>query len=159
MEAKGGVLHVAVAQLFATLSGFLFWVLLALLLHPFAYGEVAWKVSLAMLLSGVSLLGAGKASLALYPRKGEGILKGCLLLGLLPSVVAGTLLSFLLDPWTGLLLLSLSFFSLSFHFELSRRSYRRYLLLWVGARSLTLLLPFLLYLRLEEVRWLVLGLS
>ncbi|MEM2865830.1 MAG: FAD:protein FMN transferase [Candidatus Hadarchaeales archaeon] len=159
MEAKGGVLHVAVAQLFATLSGFLFWVLLALLLHPFAYGEVAWKVSLAMLLSGVSLLGAGKASLALYPRKGEGILKGCLLLGLLPSVVAGTLLSLLLDPWTGLLLLSLSLFSLSFHFELSRRSYRRYLLLWVGARSLTLLLPFLLYLRLEEVRWLVLGLS
>lgn len=156
---KGGVLHVAAAQLFATLSGFLFWILLALLLHPLAYGEVAWKVSLAMLLSGISLLGAGKASLALYPGGGEGILGGCLLLGLLPSLACGALLSLLLDPWTGLLLLSFSLFSLSFHFELSRRSYVRYLLLWVGARGLTLLLPFLLYLRLGEVRWLLLGLA
>ncbi|MEM0359435.1 MAG: FAD:protein FMN transferase [Candidatus Hadarchaeales archaeon] len=154
-----GVFQVAMAQVFATLSGFFFWVLLAFLLHPLAYGEVAWRVSLAMLLSGISLLGVGKASLALYSKGGEGVLKGCLLLGLLPSLSIAVLLSLLLDPWTGLLLLSFSLFSLSFHFELSKRSYSRYLLLWIGARSLTLLLPFLLYLRLGEVKGLLLGLS
>jgi len=156
---EGGLTQVAVAQLFASLSGFLFWILLALLLHPFAYGEVAWKVSLAMLLSGLSLLGVGKTALAHYAKRGEPLLRGCLLLGLLSSLVAGALVSLLVDPWTGLLLLSLSAFSLSFHFELARRSYGRYLLLWVGARTLTLLLPFLLYLWLGEVRGLLLGLS
>ena len=149
----------AAAQLLASLSGFFFWILLALLLHPFAYGEVAWKVSLAMLLSGFSLLGVGKAALAHYARRGEALLRGCLLLGLLSSLVSGALISLLVDPWTGLLLLSLSAFSLSFHFELARRSYKRYLLLWAGARTLTLLLPFLLYLWLGEVRGLLLGLS
>ena len=131
---------VAAAQVLATLSGALFWLALALLLHPFAFGEVGWLYSLSMLASTAACLGLGK-SMVVSKSPSPHL---SFYLTLLSSTVSGAALS-LLNPWAGLLVFGLSLFSLSFHLELSQQDSKGYLLLWL-LRSALLPLPVLLYL-------------
>jgi len=144
---------VATAQIVAAFSGALFWLFLALLLHPFAFGEVGWLYSVSMLVSTVASLGLGKSLLvSRYPSP-----EFSLYLTLFSSTLAGGILSLFLNPWAGLMVFGFSLFSLSFHLELSRKNFLGYLRLWF-ARSALLSLPLLLYAWRAEIWTILLGL-
>lgn len=141
---------VATAQIVATFSGAIFWLLLALLLHPFTFGEVGWLYSISMLVSTAASLGLGK-SLIVLRRPSPRL---AFYLTLFSSTVAGVTLSLLLNPWAGLMVFGFSLFSFSFHLQLSQENFRGYLTIWL-ARSSLLFLPLFLYLWKNEV-WLIL---
>ncbi|MEM2481449.1 MAG: FAD:protein FMN transferase [Candidatus Hadarchaeales archaeon] len=143
---------IALAQAMATLSGSLFWLVLALLLHPFAFGEVGYFFSISMLLSTIASLGLGKSLIvSKFPDP-----ERSLYLTLISSTALGLPLT-LLHPGAGLLVLGFSLFSLSFHLQLARKNFSGYLRLWI-ARSALLILPLLLYLLLQQTWAIFLGL-
>ena len=155
-----GLPYVAGAQLFASLSGAVFWLVLALLIHPLAYGHLGWLVSIAMLVSTLCLFGLDKTVVVHYPREGKDELLSCSTLFILISSIAiGALVSLLVDLWTGALVVGFSTFSMGFHLKLAKRDYKSYMWMWVGVRTLSLFLPLLIYWAWGLVAGIIVGLS
>jgi FAD:protein FMN transferase len=149
-----GFVQVWIGQAAATILGTVFWLVLAILLHPVAYGHLAWLVSVATLVSAVCGLGLGTMLATYYPRhENKRLLGTSVLVGLVASVVGGAITGAVLNLWvdslvatlTGLLVVSLSMFSLAFYLELGRQAYRSYMWMWMGARLGALVLPLVFY--------------
>ncbi len=167
-EDNRGFTQVAIGQLSATLLGTAFWLILAIILHPIAYGRLSWLVSIATVSATVCTLGLGKTITTFYPKEGsEELLAVSALLVLFASLCGGAIVFLLLRYWvqnllaafSGALVISLSLFSISFYSELARRHYTRYMWMWIGVRSVSLLLPLLIYWYWGLVAGLLAGLS
>jgi len=155
-----GLAYVAVAQLSATILGTVFWLLLARIIHPFAYGHLAWLISVGMIASAACLLGLGKTSVSYYPKeRKEELLRGSAFVVLALSSAVGVAISLAIDPWLGPLIVGLSTFSIATYLELAKRDYRRYMWAWVSARSVALVLPIAIYCAWGMVDGILLGLS
>ncbi len=149
-----GFKYVWLAQTAATILGTAFWLILAVVLHPVAYGHVAWLVSIATLVSALCGLGLGTMIATYYP-KGESkrLLSTSVLVTLISGSAGGVATAAVLSIWVdsslaalvGLLVAALSLFSIAFYSELGNRAYRRYMWMWIGARTVALVLPLLLY--------------
>lgn len=149
-----GFARVAIGQTSATILGAVFWLILAVILHPFAYGRLSWLVSIATVLSTVCVFGLGKTIATYYPKeKNEELLSGSTVVVLALSLVGGAGIFLVLRPWidpllaglVGLLGISLSTFSIAFHSELGKRHYGNYMWMWIGVRATSLVLPLLVY--------------
>ena len=149
-----GFAQVWIGQAGATILGTIFWLILAVVLHPVGYGHLAWLVSVATLVSAFCGLGLGTMLATYYPRQeNKRLLSTSVSVGLVASVMGGAVTSAVLNLWvdallaalTGLLVVALSMFSLAFYLELGRRAYRRYMWLWIGARTGALVFPLVFY--------------
>jgi thiamine biosynthesis lipoprotein len=155
-----GLAWVALAQLVALLLGTALWLLLALLIHPLAYGNLIWLVSIATILSTICTFGLGKTVITHLPAEKDGkLLSSSVAVVLLLSLIAGVIVAVVLEPAVGLLIVGLSLFSITFHLELAGRKYGSYLRAWAGARMLGLLLPVLFFLLWGSITWLLVGMA
>jgi thiamine biosynthesis lipoprotein len=164
-----GLAYVAAGQAAAAVLGTVFWLLLIFVVHPVAYGHVSWLFSIAMLASSVCTLGLGVTAATFYPAEKNDRLPGTVALivlgtGMLGGVVTTASLALtakaelLSAAFTGVLVAALSLFSVQFHFLLGKRQYARYMWLWIGVRTLALLLPLALWLAWGMTSLLLLGL-
>ncbi len=153
-ENEHGFANVATAQTAATILGTAFWLILAVILHPVAYGHLSWLVSIATLTSTICVLGLGKTITTYYPKEGnDKLISSAIFLVLMFSIIGGSGISLALNSWiepllagmVGLLVVGLSLFSLAFYSELAKRQYSRYMWKWIGVRSSTLVLPLIFY--------------
>ena len=149
-----GFRHVWIAQTAATILGTAFWLILAIVLHPVAYGHIAWLVSIATLVSALCGLGLGTMIATYYPREeSKRLLSTSVLVTLISGSAGGIATAALLSIWVdsilaalvGLLVIALSLFSIAFYSELGKRAYKKYMWLWIGARTLALVLPLVFY--------------
>jgi len=149
-----GFRHVWIAQTSATVLGTTFWLVLAFLLHPVAYGHIAWLVSIATVVSALCGLGLGTMIATYHPREhSERLLSTSVLVtlvsGIAGGIVTGAALSMSVDrslaALVGLLVVALSMFSIAFYSELANRAYRRYMWVWIGVRTAALVLPLVFY--------------
>ncbi|MCL0104550.1 FAD:protein FMN transferase [Dehalococcoidia bacterium] len=155
-----GLVGVASAQLAALLLGTALWLLLALLIHPLAYGNLIWLVSIATILSTLCTFGLGKTVITHLPTEKDGkLLSSSVAVVFVLSLIAGAIVSVALEPAIGLLTIGLSLFSITVHLELAGRRYGGYLRAWVGTRLLCLLLPVLLYLLWGSITGILFGLA
>ncbi|MCL0078926.1 hypothetical protein M1O56_04610, partial [Dehalococcoidia bacterium] len=155
-----GLVWVASAQLAALLLGTGLWLLLAILIHPLAYGHLIWLVSIATILSTLCTFGLGKTVITHLPTEKDGkLLSSSVAVVFVLSLIAGAIVSVALEPAIGLLTIGLSLFSITVHLELAARKYGGYLRAWVGTRLLCLLLPVLLYLLWGSITGILFGLA
>jgi thiamine biosynthesis lipoprotein len=155
-----GLVWVAAAQLVAHLLGAALWLLLALLIHPLAYGHLSWLVAIATILSTLCTFGLGKTVIAHLPAEKDGkLLSSSVAVVLILSLTAGAVVSVLLEPAIGLLTVGLSLFSITVHLELASRKHASYLRAWAGARMLCLFLPALFYLLWGSISWILVGMG
>lgn len=141
-----GLAQVAVAQIAAASLGAIFWLLLAVIIHPIAYGRLSWVVSLAMILSTLCSLGLGKTVATYYPKEKNGeLLSSSTSIVLVLSLGVGATVSLTLDLLAGLLVIGLSLFSIAAYSELAKQQYKKYMWMWIGVRSASLVLPVLIY--------------
>ncbi|MEM2300027.1 MAG: FAD:protein FMN transferase [Candidatus Hadarchaeales archaeon] len=138
-----GLLNVTAGQLGASLLGALFWISLAALIHPNAYGYLSWLFSIGMFASIFCLLGFEK-TIVVFGKKGETVSKFFLIV-LATSVWIAIALSLFVHWIVGISALGFSLFSLAVHRELAREDYGRYMWMWLGSKSLSIFLGFLLY--------------
>jgi len=155
-----GLVWVASAQLAALLLGTGLWLLLAVLIHPLAYGNLSWLVAIATILSTLCTFGLGKTVITHLPTEKDGkLLSSSVAVVFVLSLIGGAVVSAVLEPAIGLLTIGLSLFSITVHLELAGRKYGSYLRAWVGARLLCLLLPVLLYLLWGSITGILVGLA
>jgi thiamine biosynthesis lipoprotein len=146
-ENYRGIVRVSIAQISATVLGSVFWLLLADLVHPLAYGQLSWFVGVATILSAIFCLGLGKTIATYFPKeKDQGLLGESVFLVFVIGLVSGAVTALILGLPMGLLVFGLSLFSIAFHLELAKRQYQNYMWMWVGVRILSLVLPLLVYL-------------
>ncbi len=145
-KSNHGFAQVAAAQIIAATLGTIFWLLLAVIIHPIAYGHLSWIVSIAMVLSTFCLLGLGKTVATYYPKERNGkLLSSSTFVVLILSLAVGVTVSLALDLLAGLLVIGLSLFSIAAYSELAKQQYKNYMWMWIGARSTSLVLPILIY--------------
>ena len=155
-----GLGKVAIAQILATVLGAIFWLILAFLIHPVAYGRLSWIVSIGMVLSTFCVFGLGKTVATYYPReRDEELLNSSRLLVLILSIIIGSIASLFLDPFLGPLILGYSLFSLTVYSHLGKRQYGKYMYLWVSVKTLALLLPLAIYFLFKTVPGMLLGIA
>ncbi|MCL0076588.1 FAD:protein FMN transferase [Dehalococcoidia bacterium] len=156
-----GLVGVASAQLVALLLGTALWLLLALLIHPLAYGHLIWLVSIATILSTICTFGLGKTIITHLATEKDGkLVSSSVAVVVILSLIAGIAVSVVLEqPAVGMLTVGLSLFSITVHLELAGRKYGGYLRAWVGTRLLCLLLPVLFYLLWGSITWILVGLA
>ncbi len=149
-----GFAQVWTGQTAASILGTIFWLILAVTLHPVAYGHLAWLVSIATLVSALCGLGLGTMLATYYPRgQSKRLLSTSVFITLLSSIAGGILTAAVLSLWVdlflaalvGLLVVALSMFAITFYSELGRRAYSRYMWMWIGVRTASLALPLLFY--------------
>ena len=143
---RHGFAQVVIAQVTATILGTIFWLLLAVLIHPIAYGHLSWLISIAMILSTLCTFGLGKTMVTYHPKeKNSKLLGGSAVIVLALSLIVGAGTSLVLDPWVGLLIVGLSLFSITTYAELAKRQYKHYMWTWIGVRTISLFLPIWIY--------------
>ncbi|MCL0098729.1 hypothetical protein M1O16_02590, partial [Dehalococcoidia bacterium] len=107
-----GLVGVASAQLAALLLGTALWLLLALLIHPLAYGNLIWLVSIATILSTICTFGLGKTIITHLATEKDGkLVSSSVAVVVILSLIAGIAVSVVLEPAVGLLTIGLSLFS------------------------------------------------
>ncbi|MFU8797010.1 MAG: hypothetical protein ACNA7X_06985, partial [Dehalococcoidia bacterium] len=134
-----GFRHVWIAQTVATVLGTSLWLILAAMLHPVAYGHIAWLVSIATLVSALCGLGLGTMIATYHPKEESGkLLSTSVLVTLISGSGGGIATAAILNIWVdtslaalvGLLIVALSLFSVAFYSELGNRAYERYMWMW-----------------------------
>lgn len=134
--------------------GTAFWLILALIIHPIAYGHLAWLVSIATLAASFCVLGLGTTIATYYPKEeNKRLLSTCVFLIFMSGAVGGIVTAGILNLWvesvlaglTGSLVLAMSIFTIAFYSQLGRRDYRKYMWTWVGVRTASLVLPLTFY--------------
>jgi FAD:protein FMN transferase len=153
-RSERGFAQVGIGQTAATILGTAFWLILAVILHPVAYGHLAWLVSIATLVSALCGLGLGTMIATYYPREeNKKLLSTSVFLTLVSSGVGGVITAVVLNLWVdslfaalvGLLVVALSLFSMAFYSELGKRAYKEYMWTWIGVRVAALVLPLAFY--------------
>lgn len=159
-KSHHGFAQVAIAQISATMLGAIFWLLLAVIIHPIAYGHLAWLISIAMILSTVCLFGLGKTVVTYYPKERNGkLLSSSTFMVLALSLAVGAVTSLIFNLLVGVLVVGLSVFSIAAYSELAKREYKKYMWMWIGVRSASLVLPLLIYHLLGLVAGILAGLA
>ena len=142
-----GLLHVAAGRVGALALGAIFWLIMARLLDPSAYGRVNWLISVAMFASVFCLLGLEKTVVTYYAKEGrEGLVDEAVTAVFLTSLAAGVVMGLLIEPLVGLLAFSTSLFSMTISCELGGRRYRRCMWIWLGSWLATIPLGVGMYL-------------
>lgn len=146
LKSHPGLLQVAIGQAGAVAIGAVFWFLMARLLEPGDYGHLNWLISIAMFASMCCVLGWGKTIITYYPKEGrDELLGGATAIVLVASLAVGVVMSLLVEPLVGPLIVGLSLFSMVISAELGGRRYKRYKWISVAPKFIAILLAVAMY--------------
>jgi O-antigen/teichoic acid export membrane protein len=141
-----GLVFVTAGNIITSLSGAFFWLFIASLLPVEEYGRLNYHISLASLLSVISLLGLNTTVITFLAKGNENIKFQANLLILISScVMALFLFVFIREIPTGFLVIGLSLYIMSWTEILGRKRYRKYFFVIMLQRSLQITLSLLLY--------------
>jgi O-antigen/teichoic acid export membrane protein len=141
-----GLVFVTAGNTIASLVGAIFWLFIASLLLVEDYGRLNYNLSLASLLSVLSLLGLNTTVITFLAKGNESLKYQANLLVLISNCfVALSLLIFIKDIPTIFLLFGISFYTMSWAEILGRRNYKKYSFVLILQRSLQITLSFLIY--------------
>ena len=140
------LLFVTAGNTTSSLIGALFWVFIASLLSVHDYGLVNYYLSLSLLLSVVSLLGLNTTVITFLAKGNEKLKFQANQLVLISNCIAVILLLiFIKSLAAGILLLAISFYTMSWAEILGRKENRKYAIVVMSQRFLQVILSLLLY--------------
>jgi O-antigen/teichoic acid export membrane protein len=141
-----GLIFVTAGNTIASLAGALFWLFLASILLVEDYGRLNYHLSLAYFLSVLSLLGLNTTVTTFLAKGNESLKYQANLLVLISNCfVVFSLLFLIKEISTVLLLIGISFYTMSWAEILGRKDYKKYSLVLILQRSLQILLSLFLY--------------
>jgi len=141
-----GFTSVIGANTFSSIIGSIFWIYLATLLSTEDYGLLNYYLSIAFLLSTVSLFGLRTVVITYLPKALEKVqLQANFLILISNFIILIFLFIFFQHLPTILLLLGISFFEMACAEDLGRLKYKRYYLRRISARLLNLVLSLSLF--------------
>jgi len=141
-----GLVSVAGANAIASITGALFWLFIATLMTKEDYGQLNYLLSIAFLFSGLSVFGLGN-TVTTFVSKGEEIVwrQANLLVLFSNGIVFVLLLIFITNLPVVILLLGVSFFTMSLANYLGQRNYKKYSFVVIVQRLLNVPLSLGLY--------------
>jgi len=141
-----GLLSVTGGNTIAAITGGIFWLFIATLMSSEEYGQLNYFLSIAFLLSSVSMLGLGNSVITFLPKGKEELLYQANLLVVFSNCILLVLLVIFLNNVTVIfLLVGISFFVMSQVEYLGRKDYKNYSYVTVAQRLLNVPLSLSLY--------------
>jgi len=146
LNIEKGFLSVSVGNVIASVSGALFWLFVASVLIAEDYGKLNYYLSISLLFSVVSLLGTNTTVITFLAKKDEDIKYQANFLVLISSVGASIIIFIFTNNYIiSLLLVGMSFFTLTWAEALGRRQYKKYSILLITQRVAQIALSISLY--------------
>ena len=137
---------VTVGNTIGSVVSAIFWLFIASLLSVEEYGRVNYYLSLSLLLSSLSLLGLNTTIITFLPKANENLKHQANLLVVISNcIIAALLLIFVKHISSALLLIGISFYTMSWAEILARKEYKKYAIIIIAQRLLQVILSFLLY--------------
>ncbi len=139
-----GLVYVTLGNMGSAVLGAFFWFILATILEVSSYGLVNYYLSLASIFTALGAIGLNTTVIAFLPKGEEEVLYEANSL----ILISGLILAFSLSifHWSlGILSATMLFFTMTQAELLSRKMYREYALLSIGARLLQITSSLLLY--------------
>jgi len=123
-----------------------FWIFLASIMSTEDYGKLGYFLSIALMFSSISLIGLNNTIMTLIPKGIERIKAEANFIVLISNlIILVPLLLFLNHIPIVLLLVALSFFSMSLAEELSRKNFKKYSYYTISQRTILVVASILLY--------------
>jgi O-antigen/teichoic acid export membrane protein len=141
-----GLVDVAGGNTIASLIGAVFWLVIATLMSNTDYGKLNYYLSISTLFSIVSMLGLGTTMITFLSKNDEEVRYQANLIVIFSNCIIGALLFVFINHLSVvILLLGLSFFTMSQMENLGRRNYKSYSYTAILQRLLNVPLSLLLY--------------
>lgn len=145
IRVDSGLAYVGIANLLSSLAGGLFWFIVASIIVAENYGELNYYISIASVLSIISLLGLNTTVITHLAKGSKKIGDQANVVLLFSSLITVLILIIVTNYYTALLFLGISFFSMTIAGVLGRQLYKEYFLLTISERAAQIGLAILLF--------------
>lgn len=145
IRADSGLTYVGLGNFIALGVGGLFWFVIASMLTAEDYGELNYYISVASVSSVISMLGLGTTVITYVAKGSKKIASQANFVVLLSNAIGAVALMTITNYYTGLLLVGISFFSMTISETLGMKLYKKYFLLLVAERATQIGLAIALY--------------
>lgn len=145
IRADSGLTYVGLGNFIALGVGGLFWFVIASMLTAEDYGELNYYISVASVSSVISMLGLGTTVITYVAKGSKKIASQANFVVLLSNAIGAVVLMTFTNYYTGLLLVGISFFSMTISETLGKKLYKKYFLLLVAERATQIGLAIALY--------------
>jgi O-antigen/teichoic acid export membrane protein len=145
IRADSGLTYVGLGNFIALGVGGLFWFVIASMLTAEDYGELNYYISVASVTSVISMLGLGTTVITYVAKGSKKIASQANFVVLLSNAIGAVALMTITNYYTGLLLVGISFFSMTISETLGMKLYKKYFLLLVAERATQIGLAIALY--------------
>jgi O-antigen/teichoic acid export membrane protein len=145
IRADSGLTYVGLGNFIALGVGGLFWFVIASMLAAEDYGELNYYISVASVSSVISMLGLGTTVITYVAKGSKKIASQANFVVLLSNAIGAVVLMTITNYYTSLLLVGISFFSMTISETLGMKLYKKYFLLLVAERATQIGLAIALY--------------
>jgi O-antigen/teichoic acid export membrane protein len=145
IRADSGLTYVGLGNFIALGVGGLFWFVIASMLAAEDYGELNYYISVASVSSVISMLGLGTTVITYVAKGSKKIASQANFVVLLSNAIGAVVLMTITNYYTALLLVGISFFSMTISETLGMKLYKKYFLLLVAERATQIGLAIALY--------------
>jgi O-antigen/teichoic acid export membrane protein len=145
LRPDSGLAYVGLGNFIALAVGGLFWFVIASMLTAEDYGELNYYISVASVSSIISMFGLGTTVITYVAKGSKKIASQANVVVLLSNVIAAVVLMTITNYYISLLLVGISFFSMTVSETLGMKLYKKYFLLLVAQRATQIVLAITLY--------------
>ena|SRR5215211_51349 len=145
IRADSGLAYVGLGSFITLAVGGLFWFILASMLTAKDYGELNYYISVASVSSVISMLGLSTTVITYVAKGSKKIGSQANLAVLLSNAIGAVVLMTITNYYTSLLLVGMSFFSMTISETLGMKLYKKYFILLVAERATQIGLAIALY--------------
>jgi O-antigen/teichoic acid export membrane protein len=145
IRANSGLGYVGLANFMTLAAGGLFWFSIASMVTAEDYGELNYYISVASTSSIISMFGLGTTVITYVAKGSKNIASQANVVVLLSNVIGAVVLMTITNYYTSLLLVGITFFSMTVSETLGMKLYKKYFLLQVGSRATQIGLAMALY--------------
>src|SRR5215216_4548147 len=135
IRADYGLAYVGLGSFITLAVGGLFWFILASMLTAKDYGELNYYISVASVSSVISMLGLSTTVITYVAKGSKKIGSQANLAVLLSNAIGAVVLMIITNYYTSLLLVGMSFFSMTISETLGMKLYKKYFILLVAERA------------------------
>jgi O-antigen/teichoic acid export membrane protein len=145
LNANKGLVFITGGNLGGALITGAFWLLLATIQNPEEYGQTNYIISVSSLASAAALLGLNTTLTSFLSKGDNHVLIQVNQIALLSAIAIALLTGVMLGSLAGIFVVTMTFWMMSSYSLLGKKRYKEYSIVNIGARSLQLVLSFLLY--------------
>jgi O-antigen/teichoic acid export membrane protein len=145
IRADSGLAYVGLGNFIALAIHGLFWFILASMLTAEDYGELNYYISVAAVSSIISMLGLGTMVITYVAKGSKKIGSQANFVVLLSNAIGAVVLMIITNYYMSLLLVAVSFFSMTISETLGMKLYKKYFILMVAERATQIGLAIALY--------------